>query len=80
MVKLVEVAEATAIRPFQVVSVPEGTPPEQDVFVERALELISDRMLGDGSPAAAAGGGTSAVPGGGVIVSYDPRGQLQAAV
>jgi carboxyl-terminal processing protease len=67
------------VQPDEVVNVPDGTPPEQDLFVERALELIADRVLGnDGSPAPAAGGGTSLVPGG-AVVSYDPRGQLQAA-
>jgi carboxyl-terminal processing protease len=71
------------VQPDEVVKVPEGTPPERDLFVERALEVLSERMLGsDGSPAPAAdsepSGGTSLLPAGASIVSYDPRGQLQA--
>ncbi len=72
------------VQPDEVVEVPEGTPPERDLYVERALEVLSDRMLGtDGSPGPAAdgepSGGTSLAPAGG-IVSYDPRGQLEAIV
>jgi carboxyl-terminal processing protease len=71
------------VQPDEVVEVPEGTPPEQDVFVERALEVLSERMLGtDASPAPAAdhepSDGTSLLPAAGGIVSYDPRGQQQA--
>jgi carboxyl-terminal processing protease len=71
------------IQPDELVDVPDGTPPEQDLFVERALEILSDRTVGDegGSPAPAAdaspGGTTSLLPGL-APVSYDPRGQLQA--
>jgi carboxyl-terminal processing protease len=70
------------IQPDELVEVPDGTPPEQDLFVERALELLSDSRVGtDGSsPAPAADGepsdGTSSLP---LTISYDPRGQLQAA-
>ncbi len=72
------------VQPDEVVEVPEGTPPEQDLFVERALEVLSGGMLGsDGSPSPAAesqpSGGTSLAPAGGVV-SYDPRGQLQAVL
>ncbi len=71
------------VQPDELVRVPEGTPPDEDPFVERALEVISDGMLGtDESPAPAAdtepSAGTSLLPGAGGIVSYDPRGQLQA--
>jgi carboxyl-terminal processing protease len=73
------------VQPDEVVEVPEGTPPERDLYVERALQVLSDRMLGtNGSPEPAAdsepSGGTSLVPAGANVVSYDPRGQLQAVV
>jgi carboxyl-terminal processing protease len=73
------------VQPDELVRVPEGTPPEQDLFVERALEVLADGMAGtDGSPAPAADGepsdGTSLLPTAGAVVSYDPRGQLAATV
>jgi carboxyl-terminal processing protease len=78
--------EPDGVQPDELVEVPEGTPPERDLFVERAVEILADRMVGtddDGrSPAPAADGspgeGTSLAPGA-VPVAYDPRGQLRAA-
>jgi len=71
------------VQPDELVEVPDGTPPEQDLYVERAVELLTERMLGgDGaSPAPAAdepSGATSLVPLE-TPISYDPGGQLQAA-
>jgi carboxyl-terminal processing protease len=72
------------IQPDEVVEVPDGTPPEQDLFLERAVELLTERRIGgDGaqvSPAADAqpSGGTSLLPIRG-FVSYDAGGQLLAA-
>ncbi|HEX6127664.1 MAG TPA: S41 family peptidase [Candidatus Limnocylindria bacterium] len=81
-----EDGEPDGVQPDELVEVPDGTPPERDPYVERAVEILTERMVGtdgDGrSPAPAAdgspGGGTSLAPGP-VPVSYDPRGQLQAA-
>jgi len=75
------------IRPDVLVEVPEGTPPERDLFLERAVEILTARMLGsdDGaaSPAPAAdeepSGDTSFVPRL-APVSYDRSNQLRAAV
>jgi carboxyl-terminal processing protease len=75
------------IQPDVVVEVPEGTPPERDLFLERAVEILTARMLGTddgaGSPAPAAdgqpSGETSFLPGLNPV-SYDPSNQLRATV
>src|ERR671914_664123 len=66
------------VQPDELVRVPEGTPPEQDLFVERALEVLADGMAGtDAPPGPASEGepnqGTSLLPAGADVVSYDPR-------
>ena len=70
------------VQPDIVVNVPEGTPPERDLFVERAVQFLADRALGeDGNSAPAAS--PAASPAGLVPtsspVSYDPSGQAVAA-
>jgi carboxyl-terminal processing protease len=71
------------IQPDEVVQVPEDTPPGQDLYLERAVQLLQDRAVGgsaDGAPSATA----SPAPAGLVPVlsplSYDPRGLSQAIV
>jgi carboxyl-terminal processing protease len=74
------------IQPDELVEVPDGTPPEQDLFLERAVELLTERRVGmevddwQFSRAARAqpGGGSSLAPISG-FVSYDAGGQLLAA-
>jgi carboxyl-terminal processing protease len=71
------------VQPDELVEIPDGTPPEQDLFVERAVELLTERLLVDdaGSPAPAAGqapGAPLSVVPLGSPLSYDPRGQLRA--
>ena len=71
------------VQPDIVVDVPDGTPPDRDLFLERAVQFLTDRALGeDGNqrpgrprPAASpAGLVPTASP-----VSYDPSGQAVAA-
>ncbi|HEX2142362.1 MAG TPA: S41 family peptidase [Candidatus Limnocylindria bacterium] len=38
------------VQPEVVVEVPEGTPPERDLFLETALEVLQDRAVGDDEP------------------------------
>ena len=70
------------VQPDEVVEVPDGTPPEQDLFLERAVELITDglQLVEDGaSPAAVAPIGVTPLDPLGSPLSYDPGGQLRAA-
>jgi carboxyl-terminal processing protease len=69
------------IQPDEVVEVPDGTPPERDLFLERAVELLTDGHLVEegASPAAVAPTGATSVRPLGGLVSYDPGGQLRAA-
>lgn len=78
---------ADGVQPDVLVEVPEGTPPERDLFLERAVDILTSRMLGTddgaGSPAPAAdeepSGDTSVLPGP-APVSYDRSNQIRAAV
>jgi carboxyl-terminal processing protease len=72
------------VQPDVVVEVPDGTPPDRDLFLERAVQLITDREVGESteSPAAATGpwapmGGLSPLV---VPIGYEPSGQMRAAV
>jgi carboxyl-terminal processing protease len=71
------------VQPDIVVNVPEGTPPDQDLYLERAVQFLTDRALGeDGGRAPDASGVPSPA---GLLpswspVSYDPSGQAVAAV
>ena len=64
------------VQPDIVVNVPDGTPPDQDLFLDRAVQFLTDRALGeDGSQPQASSPAPS--PAGMVPttspVSYDPR-------
>ena len=37
---------ADGVQPDVLVEVPEGTPPERDLFLERAVDILTSRMLG----------------------------------
>jgi carboxyl-terminal processing protease len=69
------------VQPDIVVNVPDGTPPERDLFVERAVQFLTDRALGEeGTDAPASSPAPS--PAGFIPflspVSYDPSGQALA--
>ena len=73
------------VQPDIVVEVPDGTPPERDLFLERAVEFLTDSTLGgqDAGTAPPSGEGPSGlapelVPFGGII-GFEPSGQLVAA-
>jgi carboxyl-terminal processing protease len=70
------------VQPDIVVNVPDGTPPDQDLFLDRAVQFLTDRALGeDGTQPQASSPAPS--PAGMVPttspVSYDPSGQAVAA-
>jgi C-terminal processing protease CtpA/Prc len=70
------------VQPDIVVNVPNGTPPDRDLFLDRAVQFLTDRALGaDGNHAPASSPAPS--PAGLVPtaspVSYDPSGQALAA-
>jgi carboxyl-terminal processing protease len=70
------------VQPDELVEVPDGTPPEQDLFLQRAVELLTDgvQLSQDGaSPAAVTSTGASSLAPLGSPISYDPGGQLRAA-
>ena len=74
------------IQPDELVEIPDGTPPERDLFLDRAVELLTERLLGEGGASPDPGGDA---PSGatsrrllaplGSPISYDPGGQLLAA-
>ena len=76
------------VQPDVTVEVPDGTPADRDLYLEAALQFLSDRATGgatspspapSGSPAPAAnGGGTSSVTPFTDWLSYDPRGLFAA--
>jgi carboxyl-terminal processing protease len=70
------------VQPDEVVEIPDGTPPEQDLFLERAVELITAGLQlveEDASPAAVAPIAVTPLGPLGRPISYDPGGQLRAA-
>ncbi len=72
------------VQPDVTVEVPDGTPPEQDLFVEKALQLLNQGSVGaDASasprPAAESDGGTSSLVPLGSPFSWNPGGQAVAA-
>jgi carboxyl-terminal processing protease len=74
------------VQPDVVVEVPDGTPPERDLYIERAMQFLTSRALGNGespSPAPASSAGESPSAAAPLVpalspVSYDPRGMLRA--
>jgi hypothetical protein len=70
------------VQPDIVVNVAEGTPADRDLYLERAVQFLTDRALGEEGTQAP---GSSAVPSpAGLLpswspVSYDPSGQAVAA-
>jgi carboxyl-terminal processing protease len=77
------------VQPEVVVEVPEGTPPDRDLYLERAVQFLTNRGVGNGesqAPAATATQGAVESPSAAVPlapglapVSYDPRGLSRAA-
>ncbi len=70
------------VQPDELVEVPDGTPPEQDLFLERAVEVLNEgiRLADRGvSPGAAAPRAAAPPAPGDGPISYDPGGQLRAA-
>jgi carboxyl-terminal processing protease len=66
------------VQPDIVVDVPEGTPPEQDLVLQRAVEFLSQRAVGEGaSPSVAASPSVSPAASG--ETSYDVSGLTQSA-
>jgi C-terminal processing protease CtpA/Prc len=69
------------VQPDVVVEVAEGTPPERDLFLERAVEILAGQAVGD-EPAEQPAASDAAEPAGllpaGSATSYDPSGQLVA--
>jgi carboxyl-terminal processing protease len=69
------------VQPDVVVEVAEGTPPERDLYLERAVEILSGRAVGDEpaeEPAASEAGNPSGLSPAKSPTSYDPSGQLAA--
>jgi len=69
------------VQPDVTVDVPAGTPPERDLYLERAVEILTGRAVGEGTPAqpsASEDGGPSSLVPLHVPLSYDPSGQLSA--
>ena len=73
------------VQPDVVVEVPDGTPADRDLFLEKAVDFLTDRALGggDGSPAPTESEGPA-----GVIlrlaplldpIGFEPSGQMEAA-
>ncbi|HET7520177.1 MAG TPA: S41 family peptidase [Candidatus Limnocylindria bacterium] len=71
------------VQPDVVVNVPDGTPPERDLYLERAVEYITRRATGGGTEPSASpsGEGASSLLSPALSpVSYDNAGQRVAAV
>jgi carboxyl-terminal processing protease len=69
------------VQPEVVVEVAEGTPPDQDLFLERAVEILSGGAIGEEpaeQPAASEAGNPSGLSPADSPTSYDPSGQLAA--
>ena len=74
------------VQPDIVVEVPDGTPATRDLFLERAVQFLTDRALGgeDGSPAPTGGGDGQSGFAPRLLplhdpIGFEPSGQLQAA-
>jgi carboxyl-terminal processing protease len=70
------------VQPDIVVEVPDGTPAEQDLYLERAVEFLTSRVVGDAespapeasptaSPFASPAGSPSALGPGTLVIGYD---------
>jgi carboxyl-terminal processing protease len=70
------------VQPDVTVEVPDGTPPERDLFLERAVQILSGQASDGGAPQQPSSSADER-PAGQVPllvpVSYDPSGQLSAA-
>ncbi len=66
------------VQPDIVVAVPEGTPPEQDPVLQRAVDFLSKRAVGE-RPSPAASKSPSASPGSSGQTSYDTSGLTRSA-
>jgi carboxyl-terminal processing protease len=70
------------VQPDVVVEVPDGTPPEQDLYLERAIQYITNHALGERpatSPAPSQSGSPSALAPLLSPIGYEPSGQFVAA-
>jgi carboxyl-terminal processing protease len=71
------------VQPDVVVDVPDGTPPERDLYLERAIEYITNHALGEApsaSPAPSQSGSPSALAPLLSPIGFEPSGQLAATV
>jgi carboxyl-terminal processing protease len=69
------------VQPDVVVEVPDGTPPDQDLYLERAIQYISNHALGESpatSPAPSQSGSPSALAPLLSPIGFDPSGQFVA--
>jgi carboxyl-terminal processing protease len=69
------------VQPDIVVEVPDGTPPDRDLFLERAIQYIGNHELGEGpatSPAPSQDGSPSALAPLLSPIGFDPSGQFVA--
>jgi carboxyl-terminal processing protease len=70
------------VQPDVVVEVPDGTPPDRDLYLERAIQYIGNHALGEGpatSPAPSQSGSPSAMAPLLSPIGFDPSGQSVAA-
>jgi carboxyl-terminal processing protease len=71
------------VQPDVVVNVPDGTPPERDLYLERAISYIANHALGESpatSPAPSQSGSPSALAPLLSPIGFDPSRQVAAAV
>jgi carboxyl-terminal processing protease len=69
------------VQPDVVVDVPDGTPPDRDLYLERAIQYITNHALGEAqstSPAPSQSGSPSALAPLLSPIGFDPSGQLVA--
>jgi carboxyl-terminal processing protease len=66
------------VQPDVVVDVPEGTPPEQDLVLQRAVEFLSKRAVGEGSSPSVSAAPSVSPPASGET-SYDSSGLTRSA-
>jgi carboxyl-terminal processing protease len=70
------------VQPDVVVEVPDGTPPERDLYLEEAVEFLTDRVLGEGprdAPSPSQSGSPSALAPWLSLIGFDPGAQTVAA-